>query len=282
MGEKSMTAEGFSIRQMTEGDIAFGMTLDEIVGWNQVVADWVRFLRYQPDGCFVGMVGGKPVGTVSTTCYGTEMAWIGMVLVHPDHRRKGIATALMKHALDFLDARGTQCVKLDATPAGATVYEQLGFIREWDFHRYQKDGKADQEALAIGAGAGGGGFAPPVTDREAFGVNRDQWLMRLAEGSRVEQFQDGYGMLRPGRVATYLGPVMAQKADTAQVIVERLLAETKRTVFWDVPGPNEEAVKMAQRWGFAPVRPLTRMWRGKKLIVGRVKWQYAMGAPATG
>jgi len=273
-----MTAEDFSIRRMTEGDIAFGMALDEIVGWNQVVADWVRFLRYQPDGCFVGMLGGKPVGTISTTCYGTEMAWIGMVLVHPDHRRKGIATALMKHALAFLDARGTQCVKLDATPAGAMVYEQLGFIREWDFHRYQKDGKADQESLAVGAD----GFAPPLSDREAFGVNRDEWVMRLAEGSRVEQYQGGYGMLRPGRLATYLGPVMAQQTDTAQVIIERLLERTKRTVLWDVPGPNEAAMKMAKRWGFTPVRPLTRMWRGSKLIHGNVAWQYAMGAPATG
>ena len=106
--------------------------------------------------------------------------------------------------------------------------------------------------------------------------------MRLAEGSRVEQYKDGFGMLRPGRVATYLGPVMAQRAEVAHVIVERLLAETKRPVFWDVPGPNEAAVEMARHWGFAPVRPLSRMWRGKKLVAGKVTWQYAMGAPATG
>ena len=37
-----MTIEHFSIRAMSERDIAFGMSLDEIVGWNQVEADWLR------------------------------------------------------------------------------------------------------------------------------------------------------------------------------------------------------------------------------------------------
>ena len=45
-----------------------------------------------------------------------------MMLVHPDVRRQGIATKLMQHVIEWLQNRAVQCIKLDATPAGAKVY----------------------------------------------------------------------------------------------------------------------------------------------------------------
>ena len=118
------------MRLMTENDLTAVDELRRIAGWRQTIEDWRRLLTLEPKGCFVTTQGDAAIGTVTTTRYGTELAWIGMMLVHPEHRRKGIATQLMKCVLEYLRSYGVQCVKLDATPAGRPLYEKLGFQAE--------------------------------------------------------------------------------------------------------------------------------------------------------
>src|SRR4051812_295102 len=88
-----------------ESDIRAAMRLKEAAGWNQTEADWRRLLSLEPNGCFAAVKDGRVVGTTTTTTYGNELAWIGMVLVDPEQRRQGIATQLMKVALEYLKAR---------------------------------------------------------------------------------------------------------------------------------------------------------------------------------
>ncbi|MBU6402797.1 MAG: GNAT family N-acetyltransferase, partial [Verrucomicrobia bacterium] len=115
-----------SVRLMTEADLEAADELRRLAGWNQTPLKWRCLRRLVPHGCFVAVFDGQVVGTVTTTTYGQALAWIGMMLVHPAHRRLGIGTRLMRQALAFLQQRGTQCIKLDATPAGQPVYAKLG------------------------------------------------------------------------------------------------------------------------------------------------------------
>jgi len=90
------------IRLLLESDIPAAMQLKEAAGWNQTEDDWRRLLRLEPNGCFCAIKDGRFVGTTTTTTYGDELAWVGMVLVDPQHRRQGIAAKLMSVALDYL------------------------------------------------------------------------------------------------------------------------------------------------------------------------------------
>src|SRR6516164_99823 len=105
------------VRPMTADDLPLGLRLSEASGWNQVEADWQRFLDLQPDGCFVAEYDGTPVGT-TTTCIFDSVAWIAMVLVEEAVRGRGVGTELMRHAIRFLDGRGVTTVRLDARPMG--------------------------------------------------------------------------------------------------------------------------------------------------------------------
>lgn len=267
-----------TIRSMTPADICFGLQLGEIAGWNQLLVDWTRIYSYQPDGCFVAMIEDRPVGTITSSCYGTDLAWIGMMLVHPEVRRQGIATRLMEHVIAVLQKRGVQCIKLDATPAGAKVYEQLGFHRELDFHRYQLvDHQAETAPINSHTVIGQSSL-----DTEAFGVARSELLEKFSRDSTVVGNAEGFGMIRPGRLASYLGPVVCQNPKSANSLIEALLKQSSGAHFWDVPDPNSAARRIAQRFGFKPARPLTRMWLGEKLVTGRIEFQYALASPATG
>ncbi len=101
--------------------------------WNQIAADWRIFLE-------LGRVyaaqtrAGRIVATTATLPYGGRFAWISMVLVAGDYRRRGLATRLMRRAIDDLAAAGLVPV-LDATPDGRAVYRALGFEDSWGFHR---------------------------------------------------------------------------------------------------------------------------------------------------
>src|SRR5262245_24795116 len=108
-------------------------------GWNQTPADVRRLLALGAGGCFAAWDAGRGVGTTTTTTYGAELAWVGMVLVDPACRRRGVATALVGAALDYLRRRDVSTVKLDATPAGRPVYERLGFVPEGRLERWLGD-----------------------------------------------------------------------------------------------------------------------------------------------
>src|SRR2546427_6414093 len=101
------------VRRMTESDLSAADRLREIAGWNQTLDDWRLLFALEPEGCFVAVRDGEVIGTVTTTMYGQTLAWIGMMLVHPDHRRCGVGTGLMRGALEHLQASGVRSVRLD-------------------------------------------------------------------------------------------------------------------------------------------------------------------------
>src|SRR5438552_875414 len=92
------------VRPMTAADLPLGLRLSHQAGWNQTEADWKRLFACQPDGCFVAEWDGTPVGTTTTAIFG-EVAWVAMVLVDEAARGRGVGTALVGHALEFLDRR---------------------------------------------------------------------------------------------------------------------------------------------------------------------------------
>lgn len=242
----------FSIRSMSAEDIASALLLCRESGWNQLQQDWQRLIAYDPDGCCVAAGNGQIAGTVTTTRYGRDLGWIGMMLVHPEFRRLGIATALIKHSVDYLKSRSVRCIKLDATPDGEQVYRKQGFEAEWSFQRWSREGSTTNtqtDPLHIESR-----LSDDVIklDRSAFGADRSEFLRLLSEGSKLHMRQDGYGMLRPGFLASYLGPVSAVTPMAAESIIAELCRSADRTIFWDIPAPNTDAIRIARSLGFSP------------------------------
>ena len=268
-----------TIRLFTRQDISRALQFCRSAGWNQLHSDWSRLIEYQPDGCFIAEIDDHLVGTVTTTSYGTKLAWIGMMLVHPDYRRRGIATALMKASLAYLRDSGVQSIKLDATPEGQPVYERLGFQAEWSFHRWQLElptrglNPDQSHDLCLDS--------HKQLDLRAFGVDRLDWLSRLRSDSVCNGQAGGFGMIRAGQLATYLGPVTAADFDSAEKIIGELLSRAGGTIFWDLPQPNRQAVDLATRLKFTPVRNLMRMFVGDPFVPD-VDLQYAICDPGTG
>lgn len=287
-------ARGLEIRPLTEADVPAAMSLKESAGWNQTEADWLRLLRLEPRGCFAATVGERLVGTVTTTAYGGELAWVGMVLVDPSHRRRGIASRLMGAALSYLDGEGVLTVKLDATPDGRHVYERLGFESELTIERWHRRGTdARPERTTEGAGASIVEAARLEEilelDRAAFGADRARLVELLfAESSaalvrKTEDGVRGYALARAGSSADYVGPVVASDPETAARLLEEVLARlASRPVYVDVNTQFESGARSLAVRGFQKQRDLVRMRRGAETWAGTSRKVFAIAGPEVG
>jgi hypothetical protein len=158
------------------------------------------------------------------------------------------------------------------------LYEQLGFHAEWGFQRWEREG--DEVAS----------FPPYGTlsaellelDEVAFGADRSKWLTSVGAGCRVFTTSSAFGMLRPGSVATYLGPIVSQDASAVEPMVVEMLGTVAGRVFWDIPTGNVVSEELAARHGFQPVRQLLRMWSGEVNVAGRPDLQFGLLDPTTG
>ena len=118
------------------------------------------------------------VATAALLPYSAGNAWISMVLVTADFRRRGIATKLVDACLDAATRRGLT-TWLDATPAGATVYGPLGFTPTLQLRRLrlERAGRAQSVAASLSTG---NLDALVARDRDAMGFDRST----LADGIR--------------------------------------------------------------------------------------------------
>jgi ribosomal protein S18 acetylase RimI-like enzyme len=219
-----------------------------------------------------------------------------------------VGNALLQKAITHLQTSGVQCLKLDATPAGQPLYEKLGFQREWGLNRWErKAGEMRQqpkpESHRSKVEAQNAQVETRCTirpflatdldaivrlDALALGAPRRQWLSSLAKEARLIVSEAagrvcGFGVMREGSHAAYCGPVVALETGAAHAIISELLSncEPHRTVFWDVPVPNDSAEQLVREHRFLIQRPLVRMFHGTN-APGAVDYLYAIAGPEAG
>lgn len=258
---------------MRPDDISFGLALSRLANWNQLENDWLRTLALAPDGVFVAGHNGVPCGTASVICYGDKLAWIGMVVVHPDHRGCGIGGALMRHGLQYLHTAGVDCVKLDATDQGRPLYRKLGFQDEKPISRFflpQWTGTPGSQLPSI-AEDDWPGIAN--LDHEAFGADRIPLLTRLAQDGVTAILKNasgvqGYGFARKGFNASFLGPIVAEDPTGARALAQSLIQRLpiEHGIFWDLLPDHLSARTVAESFGFTAARTLMRMQYGARTI----------------
>jgi creatinine amidohydrolase/Fe(II)-dependent formamide hydrolase-like protein len=284
-------AGGLAIRPMTRHDIPAGMHLKEAAGWNQERADWEMILDAAgADHCIVTAHGGRAVGTTTVLTYEDNCAWIGMVLVEPEFRRMGIATRMLREIMHRVES--CERVRLDATPAGRTVYGREGFAVDWDLERLTcrclpAVSHPDLEVTPL--------TEPDIAevaelDREVFGYDRRPVLNRLQERSAACAWKlEGDGPLRgfclgrPGTRFHQIGPVVAPSPEEAIALIRAAMQDLRgRAVVLDVPHARTRLTEWLSDLGFVPQRTLTRMTRGHSHETSAPARYFAIAGPELG
>ena len=245
--------------------------------WNQVAADWRVFLELGRIHA-AHAANGRIVATTATLPYGGRFAWISMVLVAGAYRRRGLATLLMRRAMDELSAARLVPV-LDATPDGRAVYLTLGFADCWGFGRLRREARQagvivrDRvpalDGISIRSIADSDWPALCAFDAASFGAERGTVLARLRgrlPGAELIAHSGrgvhGFCLGRDGRVAAQIGPLVAENDTIACALLAQALHSIQAPIFIDLADAKSDVRSFLGERGFAPARPYTRMFHG--------------------
>jgi GNAT superfamily N-acetyltransferase len=266
------------MRALLESDLPRAGALSAVVGWNQNQADWRVFLAH---GATRAVDDGDPACLAATAAvlpFSPDIAWISMVLVRPDRRREGLATDLMRWAIEAAPRAA-----LDATPAGREVYRRLGFADVFGFTRWRLHGVPIAPARGVRPLREADWPGLLALDAAAFGAPRDSLLRgfarRLPDAAWIAE--DGsFALGRDGLRGPQIGPVVARDADTALA----LIAASRAAIGPCLLDLQDDATTIAAALDSAHgerLRPFTRMARGTALP-GDPRKLFAMAGPEFG
>jgi GNAT superfamily N-acetyltransferase len=260
-----------NIRTLEEPDIDRAVALSSQANWNHSHADWRRLVRLWPGQVLVGEIDGRLVASGSLATYPSShglLGWIGLILVDQAFQRRGLGTQIVGAVLDLAERLDVNVLGLDASDQGQPIYERLGFECCCGINRWSGRARVKNRAIDMAEED----WRPLLDlDRLACGAKRAALLHNLSAGGGMlvragstNGHLSGYGVLRPGRRAWHLGPLVADDPETAAELVDALVEPSDREAAEDVivdvvDGSALEAI-LARR-GFAIARRLQRMVR---------------------
>jgi len=286
--------EEVELRLLRPSDIDAAMRLSAEAGWNQVAADWRIFLDLGDAYGLVTRGDGRLVATAATLPHGERFAWISMVLVAADCRRRGFASWLLRHCVDRLLDRRLVPV-LDATPAGRPVYLGLGFHDRWSMRRLvlqravRAHDRSEPGSVLVRPLQAGDWPAILAYDRAVFGGDRAALLRRLADrlpraalvaerSGRLE----GFLLARDGRVMTQFGPLAAEDEATAKALLRHAFLRQEPPLAIDLADRHDRLGRWLIERSFAVERPLTRMVHGRSGAFDDPARLFAVAGPEFG
>lgn len=253
-----------AIVQLGPDDAREALVLSSEARWNQNEADWRFFLAA---GTVFGVRDGdgRLIATAALLPYTSDNAWISMVLVTQNWRRRGLATKLLDACLDASAKRGLT-TWLDATPAGAAVYGPLGFTPTLELRRLRLAGSPTAAAPQLGFDSSLDGLIS--LDRSAMGFDRSVLLRELGRrpGSRLVSDGGGVALVRDGCTARQLGPLFADDIASATALVETIVQSETGPILIDVVGEHHEFLENLTGAGWTMERPFQRMRFGRATI----------------
>jgi GNAT superfamily N-acetyltransferase len=277
---------------LTPSELADADALVREARWNQTIADWRVFIAH--GHLYAAQTGtGRIVGTTATLPFGGRFAWISMVLVTGEYRRRGLATQLLRLAMADLAVERLMPV-LDATPDGRPVYRKLGFQDCWGFQRLVRQERviAPQSVptdVTIRAITDADWRPLCAYDATAFGAERSAVLDglrgRLPPAELIAERTGrivGFQLGRDGGLASHIGPLIADDDTVACALAARALDAIEGRVFIDVADAKTGLRGFLDSCGFAVARPFTRMAFGSSARFDDAVRTFAVAGPEYG
>jgi GNAT superfamily N-acetyltransferase len=122
----------FQVALMRPEDFEFAVELVNTMDWDMALEDFQFAVTLEPEGCFVAKQDSERIGIATCVSYGT-VGWFGNLIVKQNTRNHGAGSQLVKHAIEYLRAKGVKTIGLYAYPNLAGFYSRMGFVQDEDF-----------------------------------------------------------------------------------------------------------------------------------------------------
>ena len=253
-------------RKATQAElrVMLGWAAEE--GWNPGFEDAAAFYDADPAGFFVALADGEMVAGISVVNHNDNFAFLGLYIVRPAWRGRGIGLALWQHALRHA---GQRVVGLDGVPDQQENYARSGFQHAGSTSRFvgKVAGVADPNAVIANAndiptlialeGAASGQIKPAyltawfkcTEDRKTFVIRDGNVIPALCT---VRRCQEG----------AKIGPFLAEDAVTAEALIRHAATLWPGPVILDVPASSRSLSQLCHALELIPGFETARMYRG--------------------
>ena len=268
-----MSNRSLLIRNMKRGE------LDQIIdwaadeGWNPGLHDADVFWAADPDGFIVAEKDGHLIGGGSIVSYEGRFGFMGLFIMHPEHRGKGLGGQLWHQRLKRLIQRlnSPPLIGMDGVFNMQDWYSQGGFRFVARDLRYE----------GIAQSHGPSGVTVDVSDAPFsllddydaahFPARRSRFLqnwIRYPGSIGKAVFSDNklqaYGLIRPCREGFKVGPLFADDLSLASHVFHDLSSCVPgEKIFLDVPEDNPAALTLVQTEDMREVFGCARMYYGE-------------------
>jgi GNAT superfamily N-acetyltransferase len=279
-------SEALAIDRLGTADVEAGLRLSDAAGWNQTAEDWAFFVAHGDAFCIRDSdAAGTLIATAVALPYSAGVGWISMVLVDERHRHRGHATRLLAACVDALQGGGRAAV-LDATPGGAAVYRRAGFVPGLGFERWQGFGATANAQSMEGILDERRRDSLLALDRATSALDRSALLADLLTRPTTRAWlaadASGFAVLRVGRRAQQLGPIVADDEQAAIALLGRALEAATGPVFADVPSRWPALAAALGERGFVRQRSFVRMALGATAALVASARVFAVAGPEFG
>ncbi|MGG0182321.1 GNAT family N-acetyltransferase [Bacillus tropicus] len=286
-----MTGLKIRVERLREEQIGDIVSLSSYIGWD--------YNREEIETIFnAGIVYGvwnereELIASAAIILYEEKLASIGMVIVHPDYKGRGIGKAITNSCIKSVSAHTP--IMLIATDEGKPLYEKLGFravsyvskyicnsydandycVRNEDYMMNYKEG--DLEKII-------------KIDGYAFGTNRKEFLKkRIMQSEQCivvkdkEQSVLGYGLSIQTPENKIIGPIVAKNDEMAMRIVHDLARGHHGKLRIDVSEGKKDFMKELQIIGFQKVNTPPIMMKNSDQLLKRNNELYSIAAQIFG
>lgn len=257
-----------SCRTATVDDISLMLDWAADEGWNPGIDDADAFLSADPEGFFVARDGTAPVAAISVVNHSPDFAFLGLYIVQPSYRGRGVGLALWHHAIAHA---GTRTIGLDGVPDQQANYARSGFAHAGGTQRFAghiAPARTEETArLATPADiphlvameAAASGWAKPRYLAEWVRQTGYRRTLVLERADRIA----GFVTVRQCRDGAKIGPLVAANRGDADLLLRQAAQQFAQPVMIDVPDASEPLAQLCRAHGLTPVFGTARMYRGQ-------------------
>jgi GNAT superfamily N-acetyltransferase len=229
-------------------------------GWYDIVPYNKYFIDSEFCEPIKAVIDNKLVG-IGTAIMHKDTVWLAHIIVHPNHRSKGIGRAITEKLIENYKGSAFKTIYLIATDLGAPLYTKLGFITETEYAFY-KEGNFDKNtSLSPNIVPFQEKFRDEILamDREISGEDRENRLKESIESSLVYKESDNI-------LGCYFhelgeGMIIARSSQAGIELMKLRLKVNDNAV---LPVDNTAAIQFLLNNGFKEVRKAKRMYLGEK------------------
>lgn len=267
-------AEALTLRLMNEEEAArlVGWAADE--GWNPGLHDASIFWQTDPEAFIAAELEGEVIGGGTIVSYHREFGFMGLFMVRPEYRGRGLGTQLWHARVRLLQSR----LRPGASIGMDGVFEMQDWYADGGFKLAHRSIRYEGVGVAV--------VRPPGLveasevpfeqiaeyDRRCFPTWREgflrPWLEQpdaLALVATDGHDVQGYGVIRRCRAGGKMGPLFADDADIAESLFTALGARLPGApIYLDVPEINAFAMGLARRHEMHEVFGTARMYLGPR------------------